>query len=232
MKCRLDVENITRVTATIPSSSLIFCRDYGSAKRNEEAARPSYPPPSGVKTNVEKTRRKQFRTILYEFASNWSRFTDFKREHGFRDAPSMGENDGNGFESPYHIPVLGQEMVERYNDRSSRVGGEFRSTYGDAANDDFDGGENKYYRGGSVGLGLDDDGLDDRYRGPGLFANMFNGDGYFGAAAAGDDGGFDFEPSPFQYHHDVSSTANGLKGDGHGFDEQVRKSYRRQFRIF
>lgn len=39
-----------------------------------------------------------------------------------------------------------------------------------------------------------------------------------------DDDGFDIDASPFKYHHDVSS--NGMKGDTHGFDDQVRIPYR------
>lgn len=123
---------------------------------------------------------------------------DFKKENGFRGMPVVSGKH----ESPYHIPVVGEERAVHYNSGRSIDSGSYKPNYrfGDPMADDFDDG--KY--------GLDD--ADDS------------------AAPISDIGGynldhddlgdaFDFGPSPFKYHHDVSS--DGLKGDVHGIDDQV-----------
>jgi len=106
--------------------------------------------------------------------------------------------------SPYHIPVVGEERDVHYNSGRSIDGGGYNqpsSRFGDPMADDFDGG--KY--------GLDD--ADDSAA-PISDVGGFN----FDHDDLGGDA-FDFGPSPFKYHRDVST--DGLKGDAHGLDDQV-----------
>lgn len=128
---------------------------------------------------------------------------DFKKENGFHGMPVVGGKH----ESPYHIPVVGEERAPvHYNSGRSIDGGGYKPSYrfGDPMADDFDDG--KY--------GLDD--VDDSAA-PISDVGGFNLDH--------DDLGdaFDFGPSPFKYHRDVSS--DGLKGDVHGIDDQVSASF-------
>jgi len=99
------------------------------------------------------------------------------------------------------MPVVGQEKTVNY-------------------------GQGGYYKTGSHYDGGNDFGGDDKY---GLDADMGNMDGFApvtddrGGQFDDDSGGFgDFGgfSSPFKYHHDVSAT-DGLKGDSHGFDDEV-----------
>lgn len=123
---------------------------------------------------------------------------DFKKENGFHGMPVVSGKHA----SPYHIPVVGEERDVPYNSGRSIDGGGYNqpsSRFGDAMADDFDGG--KY--------GLDD--VDD------LAAPISDVGGYnFDHDDLGD--AFDFGPSPFKYHRDVST--DGLKGDAHGYDDQ------------
>lgn len=116
--------------------------------------------------------------------------------------PTIGKDSA----SPYHMPMVGHEKnVVHYNSGRSG-GGLFKSNTNLADDptsvDDFDDG--KYGDAdGDVAPIMD---FNDDHN----FDNDFN-----------DDGGFDFGlSSPFKYHHDVS--ADGLKGDSFGFDDQVR----------
>lgn len=132
--------------------------------------------------------------------TGFRRFTGFKRDHGFRVPSSSVMADDGPLQSPYNIPVLGQEKTVRY-------GGGYRSTYGGAVKEDYFGGGDSDGRGRGVA---------------GLLSDNFGNVGNFGAAAADDDNdGFEFGPSPFKYHYDVSlNAADGDEGDG--FDDQVR----------
>jgi len=126
-------------------------------------------------------------------------YIDFKKENGFHGMPVVSGKHA----SPYHIPVVGEERDVPYNSGRSIDGGGYNqpsSRFGDAMADDFDGG--KY--------GLDD--VDDSA------APISDVGGYnFDHDDLGD--AFDFGPSPFKYHRDVST--DGLKGDAHGYGDQV-----------
>lgn len=108
---------------------------------------------------------------------------DFKKENGFHGMPSVFADKS---ESPYNIPVIGQEKMIDYGSQGG-------SQFGDIA-DNFN------------------NGMEDLAP-----ISDFGGDHY---NFNDDDDGFDTGASPFKYHHDVSS--NGLKGDSHGFNDQVR----------
>jgi len=126
-------------------------------------------------------------------------YIDFKKENGFQGMPVASGKHA----SPYHIPVVGEERDVHYNSGRSIDGGGYNqpsSRFGDPMADDFDGG--KY--------GPDD--VD------GSAAPISDFGGYnFDHDDLGD--AFDFGPSPFKYHRDVST--DGLKGDAHGLDDQV-----------
>lgn len=106
--------------------------------------------------------------------------------------------------SPYNIPVVGQNDVHHSGDYSDHKRPSLH--FGDLADNFDDPGH----------LGLDD--ADD-------ISPIMDGH-HFGGGDDGGDGGFDFGPSPFKYHHDVSP-GSGLKSDSFGFDDQVRGSKRR-----
>lgn len=120
---------------------------------------------------------------------------------------------GGGQASPYHIPVVGEENDVHYNNNGRSIGGGYDPNYsrfGDHIEDDFDDGR--------YGGGLDD--VDDS---PAPISDV---DGYsFDRDDLGDRGdAFDFGPSPFKYHRDVSTT-DGQKSDGgYGLDDQVSGS--------
>lgn len=119
-------------------------------------------------------------------------FVDFKKENGFHEMPSAFAGSP---ESPYNIPVVGQEKMVDHGGHGDILGYNVRSNsqFGDSV-DNFDGGMEDL-------APFSDFGGDHHY-----FDN--------------DDDGLNTGASPFKYHHDVSS--NGLKGDSLGFDDQVR----------
>lgn len=98
--------------------------------------------------------------------------------------------------SPYNIPIVGQEKI-RYKDHRTT------SHFDDPTTDHFDDGK---YGSDSV------DG----------FAPIVDIDNHHFDVDNDDDGFgmFNFGPSPFKFHHDVSS--DGLNGDSYGFDNEVR----------
>ncbi|XP_060878895.1 filaggrin-2-like [Metopolophium dirhodum] len=123
---------------------------------------------------------------------------DFKKENGFHGMPVVSGKRT----SPYHIPVVGEERDVHYNSGRSIDGGGYNqpsSRFGDPTADDF--------YGGKYGLDYADDSA----------APISDVGGYnFDHDDLGD--AFDFGPSPFKYHRDVST--DGLKGDAHGLDDQ------------
>ncbi|XP_027853415.2 uncharacterized protein LOC114132214 [Aphis gossypii] len=122
---------------------------------------------------------------------------NFKKENGFHGLPVASGKPA----SPYHIPVVGEEKAVHYNTgRSIESGYKPNSHFGDPIADDIDDG--RY-------------GLDDADDSPSPISDV---DGYNNFDHDDNGDGFDFGPSPFKYHRDVSN--DGLKGDTLGFDDQ------------
>lgn len=128
-------------------------------------------------------------------------------------------------ESPYHIPVIGEEKAGNYGTGRGVTYKSSSTNFNDGKYGSDDGGKYGRYDDNKYG-GYDSGKYGERFGGyDGGSYGLDDTDGFAPIGDFGDDhGGFNddgFGPSPFKYHHDVSSGV-GMKGDTYGPDDQVR----------